>query len=50
MFVLIKITYCRGGQLLWFEGHSWKAVCYVQAIPLVELRAFLTRWLVQRIW
>jgi len=24
--------------------------CYVQAIPLVEFRAFLTRWLVQRIW
>jgi len=22
MFVLIKITYCRDGQLLWFEGHS----------------------------
>ena len=24
-----------------------KTRCYIQAIPLVEFRAFLTRWLVQ---
>jgi len=26
MLALIKITYCRDEQLIWFEGHSEKAV------------------------
>ena len=27
MLVLIKITYCRDGQMIWLEGHFVKATC-----------------------
>jgi len=30
-------------------GHSGQFPCYVQAIPPAEFRAFLTRWLAQRL-
>jgi len=43
-FLLATIVYLQS------RGNSGQVSCYVQAIPLVEFRAFLTRWLVQRIW